>query len=381
MNTKIKNRIVCVLMAVLLFSLTALCIFMPKDDFLDAERRPPASFPEASLENIMKDGVEYNDSFMSKFEKYAIDSFPFRDEFRTLKAIFSNYIMLQKENNGIYFADGYASKLDYPLKDEMIDHAASRMEFIFKTYLEGKTDNVYISVIPDKNYFLAEQNGYPSADYDKMIADLRDKTDFADYIDIFPLLSIEDFYKTDTHWKQENIEDVANTLLSGMGAAETGSHTVNTLDNPFYGVYYGQSALPLPPDTIKYLTNETINSYNVTIAHPTTSKPISSEVYNMEKAYGKDPYEMYLSGATPYVVIENPNATTDKELILFRDSFGSSIAPLLAESYAKITMIDIRYVPSNYLGNMASVFGYGFENADVLFLYSTLILNSSKILN
>mgnify|MGYP002512623524 CR=1 FL=1 len=31
------------------------------------------------------------------------------------------------------------------------------------------------------------------------------------------------------------------------------------------------------------------------------------------------------------------------------------------------------------LGNLAKVYGYNFENADVLFLYSTLILNTAMI--
>ncbi len=380
MNTKIKNIVICISMAVILFSLSALCLFLPKDDFLDAERRKPAAFPAFTLENIMKDGVEYDDSFMSKFEKYAIDSFPLRDEFRTLKAIFANYIILQKDNNNIYFADGYASKIDYPLKNEMIDHAADRFQFIYDNYLKDKTDNVYLSIVPDKNYFLAEKNGYLSIDFSELTEQLTGKTEFAEYIDIFNLLAIEDYYKTDTHWKQESITDVSDKLLSAMGAEGGNNHKVNTLDNPFYGVYYGQSALPLPPDTIKYLTSDVIDSFKVTIAHPTTSMPIQSDVYNMDKAFGKDPYEMYLSGATPFVVIENPKAENDKELILFRDSFGSSIAPLLAEGYSKVTVIDIRYVPSNLLGNMEKAFGYSFQNADVLFLYSTLVLNSANIL-
>ena len=77
MSNKIKNIVICVSMALILFTLSALCLFMPKDEFLDAERREPAEFPDFTLENVMKDGVEYNDSFMSKFEKYAIDAFPF----------------------------------------------------------------------------------------------------------------------------------------------------------------------------------------------------------------------------------------------------------------------------------------------------------------
>ena len=81
---------------------------------------------------------------------------------------------------------------------------------------------------------------------------------------------------------------------------------------------------------------------------------------------------MFLSGSKSLLTIENPNATTDKELIIFRDSFGSSIAPLLAEGYAKITLVDIRYMSPNMLGNFME-----FTDQDVLFLYSTGVLNNS----
>ena len=81
---------------------------------------------------------------------------------------------------------------------------------------------------------------------------------------------------------------------------------------------------------------------------------------------------MYLSGARSLLTIENPNAATGRELILFRDSFGSSIAPLLVSDYAKVTLVDLRYIQSDYLGQFLT-----FSGQDVLFLYSTLVLNSS----
>ena len=37
------------------------------------------------------------------------------------------------------------------------------------------------------------------------------------YIDIFPLLSIEDYYNTDTHWRQDCIVDVQNILPTLWG--------------------------------------------------------------------------------------------------------------------------------------------------------------------
>ena len=73
--------------------------------------------------------------------------------------------------------------------------------------------------------------------------------------------------------------------------------------------------------------------------------------------------------------ITNPNSNTDKELILFRDSFGSSIAPLLVENYKSITLVDMRYMNMNLLKEKVE-----FKNKDILILYSTLIINDSSTL-
>ena len=98
-------------------------------------------------------------------------------------------------------------------------------------------------------------------------------------------------------------------------------------------------------------------------------------IYNFEKLESKDPYEFYLSGSTSILEVTNPNAEGDRHLIIFRDSFGSSIAPLLMRDYAKITLIDTRYILPNLIGNYVD-----FEGADVLMIYSSLVLNDSYLL-
>ena len=75
------------------------------------------------------------------------------------------------------------------------------------------------------------------------------------------------------------------------------------------------------------------------------------------------------------LTIENPLAETDRELVIFRDSFGSSIAPLLVPGYAKVTLADIRYLPSSQIGKFIT-----FTDQDVLFLYSAPVLNNSDTL-
>ena len=68
--------------------------------------------------------------------------------------------------------------------------------------------------------------------------------------------------------------------------------------------------------------------------------------------------------------------TNGKKLYLFRDSFSSSLAPLLVGGYSEIYLIDIRYVMSDYLDLFLSFE----EGQDILFLYSTEVLNNSTML-
>ena len=149
----------------------------------------------------------------------------------------------------------------------------------------------------------------------------------------------------------------------------SGSFRVTEMEQPFYGVYYGQSALPLQPDTICLLENDILNGCSVYDYE--TGK--TGKLYDLDKLTGKDPYAVYLSGSKSLLTIVNPAADSDRELLIFRDSFGSAIAPLLLENYAKVTLVDIRYLQIDILDRFLE-----FHGQDVLFLYSTLVLNNSS---
>ena len=356
-----KHMIYTCVFAVLFFGLSVVCWLKPADAFSATERRPLDQFPTLNAQTLA------NGSFMSKFEEYTLDQFPLRDEFRSIKAVVSKYVLGQKDNNGIYIADDYISELEYPLNEKALQQAVNKFASIYDTYMKDSDVQVYYAMIPDKNYFLAEQNGYPALDYDALRDKMHAGADYMQYIDIFPLLSIEDYYKTDTHWQQHCIVDVAEHLAGAMGANVNTEYTAQTLDNPFYGVYYGQLGLPVDADTITYLTNDTLD--RCMVYDHQNNKPMS--MYDMDKAVDRDPYEMFLGGSLSVITIENPNADTDKELVIFRDSFGSSIAPLLAEGYAKITLLDARYLHQSMIGSYVT-----FDNQDVLFLHSTSVLNN-----
>ena len=86
------------------FALVIAAWVHPSQELSESERRKLAQFPELSVTSLV------TGSFMSKFEDYTLDQFPLRDTVRQLKSLFHYHILGQKDNNGIYIADGYAEQ-------------------------------------------------------------------------------------------------------------------------------------------------------------------------------------------------------------------------------------------------------------------------------
>ena len=257
------------------------------------------------------------------------------------------------------------------LDEKSIDRAIGK----FKTFAEdycGDAQRVFLGFIPSKNGYLNAENGHLNEAEFAILQSVYDKWG-SNFIDLSVCLTLEDYYRTDTHWRQEQLLNVAERICKAMGVSGFAAEelTQKAVEQPFYGVYYGQAALPMEPETMYYLTGQVLE--NCTVYNFETGK--TTAVYDMEKLQSRDLYDIYLSGAAALLEITNPTADSGKELVVFRDSFGSSLIPLLLKEYAKITVVDTRYIAPQLLTQYLQ-----FDNQDVLFLYSTLILNSSSAL-
>lgn len=351
-----KNKIITYSFTLFLILFLILNIVF-KDNIISLnERRKLTLFPTISISNII------SGEFMDKFEEYTLDQFPFRDTFRSIKTYISLYLFNKSDSNKLFVKDGYIYKMDYPLNNKSVDNFITKFNNIKNKYLIN--NNVYLSIIPDKNYFLDDK--YLKIDYNELIDKTATSID-AKYIDIIPYLSIDDYYKTDTHWRQECITYISKKLLSEMNNNNNDIKYEEITYNNFYGVYYGQLGLKINGEDLIYLTNDIIESSSVYNLENDFNK-----VYNTSKLNGMDNYDLFLSGASSYIEITNNNSLSDKNLIIFRDSFGSSIAPLMLENYFKITLIDMRYIDTANLEKLIT-----FDNQDVLILYSTMLINNS----
>ncbi len=344
--------------------LTLMAWFGPDAEFSAAERRKLARFPSLTVNTVL------SGRFMSEFETYGQDQFPLRDQFRQLKSMFHYFVLRQRDNHGIYLADGYAAALEYPLDQKSVAYAADLFNQIYENHLAGAGSRILFAVAPDKSYYLAEPNGFPAMDYDALSRQLQDALPWAEFVEIADCLSGQDYYRTDTHWRQERLIPAAQKLAEALEVTPPREEdfTVTAIDRPFYGVYYGQAALPMAAETIYTMNSPVIDG--CTVENYETGQTAS--VYDLTKLDSRDLYDIYLSGAAALLTIENPGADTDRELIVFRDSFGSSLIPLLLADYHTVTVVDLRYFPSAMLGSQLT-----FDGQDVLFLYSPLVLNKS----
>ena len=365
MKKKTQQIYTIALMAVLIFGLSVWAVLKPADEFSESERRPLEQFPELSAKTLL------NGDFMENFEDYTNDQFPMRDTFRSIKALAQYYLFGLKDNNGLYYTEGQIAMLNFPLHEESLAYAKDRFTELYETYMEGKVNKVIFSVVPDKGVYLGEANGYPTMDIEEMEKFFEENLTFAEYVSITGLLDKSDYYAADTHWQQQSITAPAEKILEALEARPFEEFTEKVATENFRGVYYGQSALPLGPEKIVYLTNPELDS--MTVFNYETGK--EKGVYDFEKLESKDPYEFYLSGSASILEVTNPGAEGNRHLIIFRDSFGSSIAPLLMRDYAKITLVDTRYIMPAMLGNYVD-----FEGADVLMMYSSIVLNDSFII-
>lgn len=375
-----REKAVTVVFCILIGAVFLINLVKPDEALSYSERRKLAQAPEINGEFI------FSGKAQTELEAYFLDQFAFRDIFRGVKAAADLKVFQKKDNNGIYVIGHQVYKTEYPMKEKSVLNLTQKMNEIYDRYLTGS--RVAAAVIPDKSEYVYGEKGYLGYEYNEMAGIFNSELDpekFG-YIDLLDALKPQDYYRTDLHWKQEGLGKSLFQIGDFFGVKLPGASVENNLTaweeagyeahsyTPFYGGYYGQAALPIRPDTLHYFTNETISQMKVENMD-SAAKEEDGVIYNPARLGGIDSYEVFLSGNSPLITIDNPQGGEGRELIVFRDSFGSSIAPFLAEGYSRVTLIDLRFVGYDKIGRFVD-----FQGKDVLFLFSANVANNSDMI-
>ncbi len=356
MSDKIKDIVVTLVFLFTIIILFLINVIKKDTDISTAERRKLATMPNLTTKSL------FDGTYFKKFDSYVTDQFIERDAFRKIKIDIE--LSTKGEYNNLYMHDDYIIEEIFPLNSNSINNLTNKINYVKNTYLNNNS-NIYYTIIPDKNYFV--NKGNLKLDYNKLQDIMKSNLTNINYINIFDKLTLDNYYKTDTHWKQEDLYNVAHTIANQMNFSITNNNVINTVTT-FKGSYASRLSVTKDIDTIKTISNLSI--LNSSVYNYDTKK--YTKIYDYNKLKSLDKYDIYLSGASSIIDIVNPTSISNKELIVFRDSYGSSLIPLLIDGYKKITVVDIRYVSSRILDKYIK-----FNNQDILFMYSVLTINNS----
>ncbi len=284
----------------------------------------------------------------------------------TFKAM--NPDIVKADENGMFKVSDKYVEADEVVNMTSVENYMLKLVDLRDTYFP-EAEKVYYATIPEKSYMVRDQVSH-YLNHDAISGFLKETLWDWTAIEFADKLTIDDYYNTDRHWKQESLMPVVQELAKAMNFTVTPeAYKENTLSN-FTGDY--KKAVPeIPAETLTYLTSDVTDGAKVDDFQNKTAVT----VYNLDKFNSKIPYDVFLSGATPLTVIENPKVTEKRELVIFRDSYGSSIVPLMLESYSKVTLVDLRYMASTLLPQYVD-----FTDAEVLVLMCDKVVNNSAML-
>ncbi len=366
---KYKTQLIIILFIIILAAVPIVSMASPDRLLSEVERRPLSQLTGYSQYLDTYYGAGLSD-YLAYLENYLLDQFPLRDELRSLNAAGRVYGLRLMDYKLYYKLEGHLAKLDPTLRPNAVEGALAHFNRMNRDLFDGQGKQLF-ALIPDKNVFMAEKEGYPHYPYAEMLDLIENNLDEEIHLlSLLDHLSLDHYYRTDPHWNQTKLEPVSSYILEALGLSDCGSESYQVSEGltDYFGTYAGQAALPVEADRLSWLSSQSLN--NLTLYDPVTGE--RTGIYQKDKLEGADPYDLFMGGAKPLLIIGNEAREEGRQLVVFRDSFGSSLIPLLADAYREVIVIDLRYISMGAVSGLADID----PGADVLHLYSMSVLNS-----
>ncbi len=321
-----------------------------------------------SAERIAEDVV--TGEFSAHTDKFLEDHFPGRKFFIALNAYTMRLTGRNADQAVVRGRNGRLYDAVIRIDEEQLEKNVSRLNGFAE---ENGLRMAYVNV-PTSALTVTEELPRLSLEYHdaEAISFIREHT--GAYVpDLISLFKAQPdpgrlMYRTDHHWTMEGAYlcycDLAREL--GFEAVPSSDYSAEGYD--FYGSYYRKAGLwQTPPDTLEIWRSPALENAKVTVGWG-SSAAVYTGVYDETKLVpGEvDRYAAYLYSNNPVTVIENPEGN-GRAVMMVKDSFGNSIAPLIASAYSTVVMIDTRYfrgiepAPSEYVSE------YGITDLIVVF--------------
>jgi len=350
-----NKNLLSIFIIIFIFSFSTIFIFSPKKEFSENENRYLQTFPEFTFENLL-DG-----KFISEFESYLTDHFPFRDIFMGIKTKYQ-LLLGQRLINEVYIG-----KDEYLFQKYNDPKNTEKLITKLNEFYENNNVNMQIMLAPSSGVINSDKlpNNVSFNKQTETINYIYDNLKF-DSIDVTDALieankNYQTYYRLDHHWTTYGAyyAYLEFCKANNIKPLDISDYNIQTVTDEFNGTIYSKANIySYKPDKIDvFLNNEQVKVNYV------ASNKITNTLYEEKHLNTKDKYAYFLDAN--HALIEITNESKEGEILIIKDSYANSFIPFLTSHYNKIHVLDLRF----YNG---SVTEYIKQNniENVLFLYN-----------
>lgn len=280
------------------------------------ENRRLSEFP-----SFISESGGINLEFPSQFEKYLSEHFAFREQLVTADSIIkadifgtsSNEKVIVGKNNWLYFA---STADDYTACNTISERCAyntAKTLSLIQEYAEKKGSNFLFMTAPNKNTIYPEYmpSGYIKSGNKNNLALISEKLDEynVSYIDLAELFREQDkilYHTRDSHWTNEGALLVYNAVMDRFDIE-----------------HYDYSDTPKHTDMVW-------NGDLDTMIFPSLNHMSEQVIYDHNFAFEYT----YNFRSEDDTLITTKNDSKSVNVLMYRDSFGRSLYPFIAENSA-----------------------------------------------
>lgn len=317
---------------ILVFIVPAILLLTPDKTFSNEENRLLAQRPELSLESI------FSGQFMDDLEEYINDQFILRDKWVSVSTHIRRALG-QSDIKNVIIQDGKLFNKRDNLSQKEQEQLDKNIQSVQK--FMNNNPNCYFGLIPTA--VDVYNINYPTKLNQKELIDSIYGQTNGQTVDFYGNLSNHKeeyiYYNTDHHWTTlgayYGYEAIGNVL--NFVPTDKKDFVVENISTEFLGTTQSKINIPFDKENIEVWVKDDgyIRIVNGVDEYDT--------LYDVSKLTTKEQYAVFLGGNNGNIVIKNPNTTSDKKLLLVKDSYSHCLAPFLLSEYAEITLMDLRY--------------------------------------
>lgn len=351
------------LFLLVLFLVMIVNLIVPDKEISEEENRALESRPNLSLTSVT------TGDFMEQWERYLSDQFVGRNMWRKFK-VGMDRLGGSALENGVYIGDNGQLLEDIALPDEkQYSENINAIQSFLNIYSDIPAT---VMLIPDAASVLSESlPAFATVEDQRQMFSMAERKlgDSVNWVDTYSILnrhkSEKIYYKTDHHWTTQGAFYVFQETAASLGIEGDVSddYVSYTVTDSFNGALASKSGVGLDEKEQIDIYVPTSGDDDVIVNYVDERKKRTS-LYDSSKLETRDKYGVFLGGNSSVVDIRTVSSS-QKRLLVVKDSFADCFIPFLTPYYREIVVVDPRY----YSGTMTEIMDT-YRITDMLILYS-----------